>query len=78
MVHIPYLDRGNTNVPPSELTDALNPDIMFIDMAPVVTQYYEIPANPLLRFERDGHPNALAHELIADVIHKAIKERGIL
>lgn len=78
VVHIPYLDRGNTNVPPSELTDALNPDIMFIDMAPVVTQYYEIPANPLLRFERDGHPNALAHELIADLIHKAIKERGIL
>jgi hypothetical protein len=78
VVHIPYLDRGHTNPPPSGLTDALDPDTVLIDMAPVVERYYENMANPSLRFERDGHPNPVAHELIADAIHRALKERQIL
>lgn len=77
VVYIPELERVYTSPPPSELIDALNPDILFIDMSRTVTRYYEDERNPSLRFERDSHPNHLAHELIADEILNALENRAV-
>ena len=75
VLHIPYLSRNSTNAAASEFLRALPDDLLFIDLAPVVEAYYENPDNPSLRFEYDGHPNEIAHELIADRIYAALKIR---
>ncbi len=77
VVHIPYFVRGATNPVPPELLHALNEDILFIDLAPVVARYYSNPQNPLLHFDRDYHPNPLAHALIADEIEAILVEEEI-
>ena len=43
-----------------------------------MTRYYADPARPLLRFERDAHPNAAAHSLIADELEGTLRRRGLL
>jgi hypothetical protein len=35
-----------------------------------------IPAAPLLRFDRDRHPNPAAHALIADAVDGFVRDRG--
>ena len=77
VVHIPYLIREQTNPAPPELLDSLNKDIIFINLAPIVIQYYDNPGNPLLHFEHDEHPNALAHKLIAHEIKSVLKREKI-
>ena len=56
----------------SELVEALPADTLFIDLADAVRRHYSDPASALLHFERDSHPNELAHELIADEIIHAL------
>ncbi len=77
VVHIPYLERGNTNSAPLELIGSLSKGTIFIDLSPVVKNYYNDPGNPSLRFQLDSHPNQLAHKLIADEIEKVIISNGI-
>jgi hypothetical protein len=78
VVHIPYLNRGNTNSAPFELINSLDKNTIFIDLSSVIKDYYDNPENPDLRFKLDGHPNQLAHKLIANEIEKVIINNGIL
>ena len=77
VVYIPYLERGETNPPPPALAAALRSvtgeGVTILDLAPVVARYYADPAQPLLRFERDAHPNPAGHALIADALEGALR-----
>jgi hypothetical protein len=77
VVHIPYLQRDGTNGPPLELLDALTDDIVFIDLSPPIERYYSASKPPSLSFAGDGHPNHLAHGLIAHEIHGVLKKEGL-
>jgi hypothetical protein len=82
VVYIPYLERGGTNPPPPALSAALRSvtgdGVTILDLAPAVLRYYADPARPLLRFERDAHPNAAAHVLIADELEGTLRRQGLL
>jgi len=82
VVNIPYLERGTTNPMPAPLKDAVRrlarPKLLLLDLAPVVARHYADPAAPLLRPERDGHPNALAHALFAQAIDAFLREKGLV
>jgi len=82
IVYIPYLERGSTNAPPPALTAALasveGPGVSVLDLAPVVARYYADAARPLLRFERDAHPNQAAHALIAQELEATLQREGLL
>jgi hypothetical protein len=82
VLNIPYFERGGTNAMPAPLKDALvrvdAPNLSVVDLAPVVERHYADPAAPLLRFERDRHPNPAAHALIADAIDGFVRDRGLL
>jgi hypothetical protein len=82
VLDIPYLERGGTNPVPAPLTEALTrvhaPNLAFLDLAAVVARHYADPAAPLLRFERDRHPNPAAHALIADALDRFVRDRGLL
>ncbi|MHC4322506.1 MAG: hypothetical protein ACYST3_09565 [Planctomycetota bacterium] len=77
VIHIPYLTRNGTNPPPLELMISLNQDVIFIDLTPIIIQYYSDSKNPSLFLLNDGHPNHLAHELIAHKIYTTLKEKNI-
>jgi hypothetical protein len=82
LVYIPYLERGGTNPAPPALAGALQSvagdGVTVLDLAPVVTRYYADPARPLLRFERDPHPNPAAHALIAEELERTLRRGGLL
>jgi hypothetical protein len=82
VVNIPYLERGSTNPAPPPLEDAVArvaaPHLAFLDLAPVVAGHYADPSAPSLRFDRDRHPNAAAHALMADAIDAFVRDRGLL
>jgi hypothetical protein len=82
IVYIPYLERGGTNPAPPALAAALRSvtgdGVTILDLAPVVARYYADPARPLLRFERDAHPNPAAHALIADELVGTLRREGLL
>lgn len=82
IVYIPYLERDGTNpVPPAlaaALRSVIGDGVTVLDLAPVVARYYADPARPLLRFERDAHPNSAAHALIADELEGALRRGGLL
>jgi hypothetical protein len=82
IVYIPYLERDGTNAPPPALARALDaiagPGVSVLDLAPVVARYYGDPSRPLLRFERDAHPNRAAHALIAEELEKTLDRSGLL
>jgi hypothetical protein len=81
VLHIPYLERDSTGDVPPPLRLALSrlkDRPVFLDLTPAVRRYYADPDRPLLRFERDSHPSALAHDLIASEVEKVIRERGLL
>jgi hypothetical protein len=82
IVYIPYLERGSTNAIPPALAAALRSvdgdGVTVLDLTPVITRYYADPARPLLRFERDAHPNALAHALIAGELEATLRRRGLV
>lgn len=82
VVYIPYLERGGTNPVPPALSAALRSvtgeGVTVLDLAPVVARYYADPARPLLRFERDAHPNPAAHVLIADELEATLRRSGLL
>lgn len=81
VVYIPYLERGGTNPVPPALSAALRSvtgdGVTILDLAPVVARYYADPARPRLRFERDAHPNAAAHALIADELEGTLRREGL-
>ena len=82
VVYIPYLERGGTNAASPALSAALRSvagdGVSVLDLAPVVARYYADPARPLLRFERDAHPNAAAHLLIAEELERMLRVEGLL
>jgi hypothetical protein len=82
ILNIPYFERGGTTAMPPPLKDALArldaPNLSVLDLAPAVERYYADPSRPLLRFERDRHPNPAAHALIADAIDGFVRDRGLL
>ncbi len=82
IVFIPYLERGGTNTIPPALSGALasiaGEGVSVLDLAPAVERYYADPDRPLLRFERDAHPNGLAHALIADELAATLRRRGLV
>lgn len=82
VVYIPYLERGQTNAPSPALSAALRSvagdGVTVLDLVPAVARYYADPARPLLRFERDRHPNAAAHALIADELEGTLRREGLL
>ena len=49
-----------------------------MDLAPFVERHYADPSAPLLRFDRDRHPNPAAHALMADAIDGYVRDRGLL
>lgn len=77
VVHIPSLGGENIESAPSELTQALGEKTLFVDVSDAVRTHYEDPDNPLLRFEKDGHPNELAHEMIAEEISEVLKAANV-
>ncbi|HET6896718.1 MAG TPA: hypothetical protein VFK70_00140 [Vicinamibacteria bacterium] len=82
VLNIPYFERGGTNAMPAPLKDALArlaaPNVSVLDLAPIVERHYADPAAPLLRFDRDRHPNPAAHALIADSLFGFVRDRGLL
>src|SRR5262249_47651164 len=82
VLNIPYLERGSTNAAPAPLTEAVArihaSNLLLLDLAPVIAHHYADPAAPLLRFERDRHPNPAAHALIADALDRFVRDRGLL
>jgi hypothetical protein len=64
VVYIPCLENRRASPPPGEISAALTSDLLFVDLAPVISGYYGDSRNPSLGLS-DGHPNAQAHELIA-------------
>jgi hypothetical protein len=82
VLNIPYFERGGTGPMPAPLKEALAavpaPNLSVLDLAPAVQRHYADPAAPLLRFERDRHPNPAAHALIADAIDGFVRDRGLL
>lgn len=82
VVNLPYLERGSTNPIAAPLKEAIArlpaPNLYLLDLAPMVERYYANPAAPLLRFERDRHPNPAAHALFASAIDGFVREHGLL
>ena len=77
ILFIPPLEREAKRQPPQELLQSLNKDIIFINLGDIINQYYRDPTKPLLRFKKDGHPNELAHKIMADEIKKVLKIKKI-
>lgn len=82
VVHLPYLERGSTNPIPPPLRDAVSRlgarNVALLDLAPAVERYYADPAAPLLRFDRDRHPDPAGHALFATAIDAFVREHGLL
>jgi hypothetical protein len=82
VLNIPYFERGPTPPTPvplkNALTRLLRPNMIFLDLGPAVDRHYSNPSAPLLRFERDRHPSAAAHALMADAIDASLRERWLL
>ncbi|MCP4204938.1 MAG: hypothetical protein GY769_23770 [bacterium] len=80
VVHIPVLEKPVAS-PPEALLGALrdNGGVVFEDIAQSVRPLLEtLPEGSLVLHESDGHPNAVAHGLIADQIREAIVVRDLL
>jgi len=82
VVSIPYLEPGTTNPVPAPLAEAVarlrDANLSLLDLAPVVARHYSDPAAPLLRFDRDRHPDPAAHALFAEAIDAFVRDRGLL
>ena len=82
VLDIPYFERGGTGAMPAPLKDALArvdaPNLSALDLAPIVERHYADPSAPLLRFDRDRHPNPAAHALMADAIDSFVRGQGLL
>jgi hypothetical protein len=82
VLNIPYFEREGTGPMPAPLKEALAavdaPNLSVLDLVPAVQRHYADPAAPLLRFERDRHPNPAAHALMADAIDGFVRDRGLL
>ena len=73
VVYIPNLEKGQTKPPPTELIESLSRDTIFVDLSGPIIEHYSNRDSALLGIERDGHPNHLAHELIARQIGRALR-----
>jgi hypothetical protein len=82
VLDIPYFERGTGRSMPEPLRSAMRrlrrPGVALLDLGPVVDRHYADPSAPLLRFDRDRHPNATAHALMAGAIDGFARERGLL
>ncbi len=64
---------------PRAVIDAIPKDVVFIDTAPRVAQYYaQHPGQHLYLTRTDDHPNAVAHGLFAELLREQIVARGLL
>ena len=75
VVYMPRLERGAAKPAPSELMSSLTKDTVFVDLSSVIKSYYNNPENPDLELKNDGHPNQLAHRLIANELEKLIRSK---
>ena len=74
VVYIPYLNRDTTPPPSQEMLRALeDKPVVFLNLEPIIRQHYQVPGAPLLRFQRDPHPSAAGHTLIANSILKFLE-----
>jgi hypothetical protein len=82
VLDIPYFERGTGRSMPEPLRAAIatlrRPSVAVLDLGPAVDRHYGDPSAPLLRFERDRHPSAAAHALMAEAIDGFVRERGLL
>jgi lysophospholipase L1-like esterase len=82
VLNIPYFERGGTGAMPAPLKEALAqvaaPNVSTLDLAPIVARHYADPSAPLLRFDRDRHPNPAAHALIAEAIDGFVRGQGLV
>ena len=82
VVNLPYLERERTPPAPPALLQAVEEirggDVAWLDLAPVVKDYYRDPSRPSLRFAHDRHPDREAHELFAGAIGALLDARGLL
>ncbi|HUG54311.1 MAG TPA: hypothetical protein VMR21_11950 [Vicinamibacteria bacterium] len=82
VLNIPYLETGSTNPLPAPLREAVGriraPNLLLLDLAPLVARHHAAPSAPPLRFERDRHPNAAAHDLIAGAVAAFVQDRRLL
>lgn len=77
VMYLPALGRGQASQPPQELLQSLDKDIIFIDLSNKVNQYYKDPMSPSLQLKNDGHPNELAHKMMANEIKKVLKRKKL-
>jgi len=81
VLDIPYFERGTGRSMPEPLRNAMRrlrrPGVALLDLGPAVDRHYADPSAPLLRFDRDRHPSAAAHRLMADAIDGFVRERGL-
>jgi hypothetical protein len=82
VLNIPYFERGGTSGMPAPLKEAVAraaaPNLALLDLSPTVARHYADPSAPLLRFDRDRHPNPAAHALIAEAIDGFVRGQGLV
>ena len=82
VLDIPYFERGTGRSMPEPLRNAVKrlhrPAVALLDLGPAVDRHYASPSAPLLRFDRDRHPNGAAHALMAEAIDAFVRDRGLL
>jgi hypothetical protein len=83
VIHIPqFLGRQEYSPAPAPFKGAISglhaPNLLFLDLWPVVARHYADPAAPSLRFDHDGHPSAAAHALFADTVDAFLREKGLV
>jgi hypothetical protein len=82
VLNIPYFERGWHHAMPAPLKDSLarwrgRTSACWTWRRPS-SGITPIPPAPLLRFDRDRHPNPAAHALIADAVDGFVRDRGLL
>lgn len=79
VVYIPYLRKSAVAPPPPELVGALRgKDLEFLDLTQPVNGHYEDGGKEPLHFEKDDHPSAAAHELIAAEIDRFLRAKRLV
>lgn len=77
IMYIPRMRPDLTTSAPHELTSSLSEDTYFLDLFPLIKEYYNSVHNSSLMLP-DGHPNEIAHELIAKELQTFILSHKIL
>lgn len=79
VVYLPALNRGEAGPPPKAFLDAVRAQgTTVLDLTPRVRRHYAAPDSPSLILAGDGHPNPIAHALIAEEVERELRARKIL